>query len=223
MQGRGAARRSGGRSARVRSAVHAAVTELLADPDTELTVAAVAARAGVHATSVYRRWGTLEALVLDVAVARVSDASPMPDTGNLRADLLAYAHQAARDLAEPDGLAFLRAVISTPQATVETGPHPRPAPEAGFLAARGAQIQAMLDRAAGRGEPSLHYTDVLDVVLAPLYLRVLFGLDGINDTYLAGLVERLQPAGRAAGDRRSTPFQPAGGAAGSRRSTPPQP
>lgn len=209
MQARGATRRTGGRSARVRSAVHQAVTELLTDPTTELTVGAVAARSGVHPTSVYRRWGTLEALVLDVAVARVSAASPMPDTGTLRADLLAYAHQAAHDLALPDGLAFLRAVISTVGVPANAVPPARPAPEAAFLASRGQQIQTMLDRAAGRGEPRLHYTDVLDVVLAPLYLRALFGVGGIDDHYLEGLVERLITAiPRPRADDGTTPPPP---------------
>lgn len=187
MQGRGAARRTGGRSARVRSAVHNAVTELLAEPDGELTVAAVAARSGVHATSVYRRWGTLEALLLDVAVDRLNTASPMPDTGTLRGDLVNYARNAAHDLAQPDGLAFLRAVINASGA----GQHPETDPATAFLAGRGAQIQTMLDRTTGRGEPRLRYTDVLDVVLAPLYLRALFRFEGVDDGYLTDLVDRL--------------------------------
>ncbi len=205
MQGRGATRRTGGRSARVRSAVHGAVTELLADPDAELTVAAVAARSGVHATSVYRRWGTLEALLLDVAVERLSAASPMPDTGTLRGDLLDYARHVAHDLAQPDGLAFLRAVISTSGAGAEAAQHTGTGPAVAFLAARGAQIQAMLDQAAGRGEPQLQYSDVLDVVLAPLYLQVLFRLGGVDDAYLTHLVDRLLTEAHAGGRQSPRP------------------
>jgi AcrR family transcriptional regulator len=45
--------RPGGRSARVRAAVHRAVEELLAEgPAEALTVPVIAARAGVHATTV---------------------------------------------------------------------------------------------------------------------------------------------------------------------------
>jgi len=140
---------------------------------------------------VYRRWGTLEALLLDVAVERLSAASPKPDTGTLRGDLLDYARHVAHDLAQPDGLAFLRAVINASGAAAKAAQHTGTGPAVAFLAARGAQIQAMLDRAAGRGEPRLHYTDVLDVVLAPLYLRALFRFEGIDDGYLADLVDRL--------------------------------
>ncbi len=65
--------RPGGRSARVRAAVHRAVGELLADEPAEaLTIPAIAARAGVHATTVYRRWGSVAQLLADVATSRFS-------------------------------------------------------------------------------------------------------------------------------------------------------
>lgn len=171
--------------------MHGAVIELLAESDTELTVAAVAARSGVHPTSVYRRWGTVEALLLDVAVDRLSAASPMPDTGTLRGDLLNYARRAAHDLEQPDGLAFLRAVINASGTRASAARRSGTDPAVTFLAERGAQIEAMLDRAAGRGEPRLNYTEVLDGVLAPLYLRALFRFAGINDRYLTELVDRV--------------------------------
>lgn len=196
MEVREVTRRAGGRSARVRAAVHQAVTDLLVDHSaSDVTVPDVAARSGVHPTSIYRRWGTVEALVLDVAVARLEEEAPIPETGALRSDLVAYAHQAARGVTRPDGLAFLRAVITTAD-TVHApdtggGPVAGKDPRLPFLAARGAQIQVMLDRADGRGEPSLVYTDVLDAILAPIYLRVLFGVGGIDDSYLARLVDHL--------------------------------
>ena len=170
----------------MRSAVHRAVTELLAEQGTgNVTIAEVAMRSGVHPTSVYRRWGTMEGLVLDVAVARVETESPIPNTGALRSDLLAYARRAAHDVARPDGLAFLRAVIGSADGArdIDTGVR--------FLEARGAQIQVMLDRATDRGEEALRTTDVLDGILAPIYLRVVFHVGGIDDAYLAFLVDHV--------------------------------
>jgi len=179
--------------------VHQAVTELLAEEGVEgVTVAEVAARSGVHPTSLYRRWGTVEALVLDVAVSRVSAQSPIPDTGSLRNDLFSYASQAAADVGRPDGLAFLRAVStaagsanSTAAGSANSAATDSADPRLPFLAARGAQIQTMLDRAAERGEPPLDYTDVLDGILAPIYLRSLFGIGGVDDAYLTRLVDHL--------------------------------
>jgi AcrR family transcriptional regulator len=176
-------RRTGGRSARVVAAVHDAVNDIVAQRNPrEVTVAEIAERAGVNPTSIYRRWGTLEALVLDVEVARLEVNSPIPDTGTLRGDLLAFAANVAKDITRPGGLAFLQAVIGVRE---ETGPQ-RIAP----LRERGAQIQAMLDRARDRGEPALDQTDVYDYILAPIYVRTLFGVGGLTKARLAAFVER---------------------------------
>jgi AcrR family transcriptional regulator len=179
----GARRRTGGRSARVVAAVHDAVNELVGQGNPrQVTVAEIADRAGVNPTSIYRRWGTLEALVLDVEAARLQVTSPIPDTGTLRGDLLAYATAAAKDLNRPGGLAFLQAVLGVSE---ESEPQ-RSAP----LRQRGAQIQAMLARARDRGEPALDQTDVYDCVLAPIYLRTLFGIGGLTKARLAAFVDR---------------------------------
>ncbi len=41
-------------------------------------------RAGVNPTSIYRRWGGRDNLLLDAAVTRLRATSPIPDTGSLR-------------------------------------------------------------------------------------------------------------------------------------------
>jgi len=73
-----------------------ATIELLADGGVGgLSMDLVAKRAGVGKSTIYRRWDSKEALVLDalsVAPARV----PVPDTGTLRGDLVAYATALAR-------------------------------------------------------------------------------------------------------------------------------
>ncbi len=181
-------RRTGGRSARVVAAVHDAVNELVARRNPrEVTVAEIAERAGVNPTSIYRRWGTLEALILDVETARLQVNSPIPDTGTLRGDLLAFAANAAEDITRPGGLAFLQAVLGV---RAETEPR-RSAP----LRERGAQIQAMLDRARDRGETALDQTDIYDCILAPIYFRTLFGVGGLTKARLAAFVNRalVQP------------------------------
>ena len=64
--------RPGGRSARVQQSVHQAVRDLEAELGREaLTVPAIAARAGVTPSTVYRRWGDLRELLSDVAVERL--------------------------------------------------------------------------------------------------------------------------------------------------------
>lgn len=181
----GTSRRPGGRSARVRAAVLDATAEVLAEHGPGgVTVAEVASRAGVNPTSIYRRWGGPEALLVEVEVERLTRNWPVPDTGSLRGDLITYARRAAASLEGPNGLAFLRAVLAT--VDNEEAEAPRR-----FIRLRGEQIQAMLNRAVERGEPRLDYSDVLDGILAPIYLRRMFGRDWQNETALDNLVDRV--------------------------------
>ncbi|MFI9837719.1 TetR/AcrR family transcriptional regulator [Nonomuraea sp. NPDC051941] len=184
---RQAARRPGGRSARVRAAVHQAVTDLIAERGYgNFTVGEVAARAGVADTSVYRRWGNLEALLMDVAITWLTTQSPIPDTGSLAGDLRAYAANVARDVTGPDGPAVLRLVIALSTAG-QDGLRARDA----FLAERSRQLQVMLDRARDRGEDPPDVLDVLDHILAPMYIRILFGAGPLTPGYAGTLVDRL--------------------------------
>ena len=58
------------------------------------------------------------------------------------------------------------------------------------LKPRVAQLETMLDRARVRSEPSPSIEDVVDMLLAPLYTRTLFGMP--TDEALADrLVKRL--------------------------------
>ncbi|MCP2169003.1 TetR/AcrR family transcriptional regulator [Goodfellowiella coeruleoviolacea] len=83
-------RRPGGRTARIRRQVLDAVLAELAERGYDgLTVEAVAARAGVHRATVYRRWGDVGGLLADVLDAAGDDAWQPPDTGSLQADLAA--------------------------------------------------------------------------------------------------------------------------------------
>lgn len=191
MQEQERARRPGGRSARVRAAVHQAVTGLIAERGYgNFTVGDVAARAGVADTSVYRRWGNLEALLTDVAITWLTTTSPIPDTGSLDTDLRTYAANVARDVSGPDGLAVLRLVIALSTAG-DAGVQARDA----FLAERGRQLQVMLDRARARGEHPPEGLDILDHLLAPMYVRILFGTGPLTPAYVNTLVTRLLTLG----------------------------
>lgn len=178
-------RRPGGRSTRVRAAVHRAVTDLIVERGyNRFTVGDVASRAGVADTSIYRRWGTLEALVTDVAITKLTAQSPLPDTGSLRGDLRAYAAGVARDITGPDGLAVLHLTVAMSTRGSE-GLRARD----GFLAERTSQMQTMLDRARDRGERPPDVFDVIDHVVAPLYVRVLFGAIPLAPDYIDTLVD----------------------------------
>lgn len=187
-------KRPGGRTARTGQAVHDAVRALMAErgPD-GFTGRDVAERAGVHEATIYRRWGTLDNLMLDVAAAvtRLNEKSPIPDTGSLRGDLRQWGLTMTAGLTPPGDLSLLRTVLAARSAEP---PGQQPSPWiADFLAARTAVIQQTLDRATARGENPPGVTAVLDRFVAPLYLRAMFGygnldsdLDTLIDNTLAG-------------------------------------
>jgi AcrR family transcriptional regulator len=157
--------RPGGRSARVRAAVHRAVEELLAEgPAEALTVPVIAARAGVHATTVYRRWGSLGDLLAAVATSRFSGDIVVPDTGSLRGDLERWMGDVATDLADPDVLALMRATVGA--AGAEGG--------CACVADRHEQLAAMLERERSRGGSAPEVDQAADALLGPLYYRAIF-------------------------------------------------
>src|SRR5690349_7776307 len=143
MNERPRSRRHGGRSARVAADVHQAVRSLISERGYgNFTVGDIAARAGVADSSIYRRWGSLETLLADVALTRLNAQSPMPDTGSLAGDLRSYAAQVAREITGPDGLAVLHLVVAL-SGTGDQGLQARDE----VLAQRGRQLQSMLHRA----------------------------------------------------------------------------
>jgi len=169
----------------VRSAVHKATRELLVEqPPENVTFPAIAQRSGVHLTTIYRRWRTMSGLLDDVVVEMLQRASPVPDTGSLRGDLTAYALEAARVLSTPAGTVYVRAGAGSIAAR-ETELS-RPA-----LQVRGQALQGMLDRAKERGEPSPTLNDLLEVVLAPMYSRVLLTADPPDEAMARRVVDRL--------------------------------
>ncbi|MEU8415123.1 TetR-like C-terminal domain-containing protein [Amycolatopsis japonica] len=88
----------------------------------------------------------------------------------------------ACDIGGPAGLAILRLVIALPEEGEARDQ---------FLAERGKQLQTMLDRARARGEHPPDAVEVLDHILAPLYIRTLFGTGPLTPEYVDALVDRL--------------------------------
>ena len=92
------------------AAVRRAVEELLVETTAEqLTVSQVAERAGVHTTSIYRRWGDIGSLIADVARYKLDPSRPLVRSGDLRSDVLDWASALARHFGTPENTALLRA------------------------------------------------------------------------------------------------------------------
>jgi AcrR family transcriptional regulator len=171
------ARRPGGRSARVRADVHAAVLELLGEQRwDQVSIPAIAERSGVHSATIYRRWGSVARLADDVVAERLAESAAIPDTGTLRGDLELAAVRFAEAIAGPLGQVLLRAAALS-------------GPTARWI--RAGQLQAMLDRAAARGEKHPTLVELLESVTAPLYFHAVFFGRPADAAHARELVHRL--------------------------------
>lgn len=163
--------RPGGRTARTREAALRAVLEELVERGyRDLSVEGVALRSGVHKTTLYRRWGSADALLGEAAIMAMDEAVPIPDTGALIDDLTELATLIAENLRRPITQALVRLVA----AEGNHQPGLREA-SASFWRHRAELTKAVIDRAVAREELSAgtSATATLEALIAPLYLRLL--------------------------------------------------
>jgi AcrR family transcriptional regulator len=180
--------RPGGRSARLRQAVLDATLEILGEHGADaLTVSEVAARSGVHETSIYRRWGSREKVIIDALLSTSQELLPIPDTGSLRADLIAFATSLGSYLNSTLGNALVRALASSSTDTAMDGARER------FWEARYALASEMITRAIERGEvpattdPGL----ALEALIGPLHFRALLTAEANDKQFTTRLVDIL--------------------------------
>ncbi|TDT42367.1 TetR family transcriptional regulator [Streptomyces sp. BK208] len=168
----------------MRRAVLAAAVDLLSSRGLAgTTVGAVARAAGVHETSVYRRWGTRENLIMDALTTELDAALPVPDTGRVRDDLLAFFSALARLLASPQGRALLRLSVEHDD-TLEDRRGP-------YWGERLGRAVVMVRRGVERGELAAD-TDpglLIEAVSGPLFVRVLLSGAPLDDALVRGLVD----------------------------------
>jgi AcrR family transcriptional regulator len=134
------------------------------------TVEDVAERAGVHKTTVYRRWPTKAELIADTTRERSRQLVPMPDTGSLAGDLRALARAVVRNIGSDTGGRMTRTLV----AAAATSPD-NAAQSAAFWAERLDLTNAIFERAMKRGEIPAD-TDgqlIIQTLIGPLYVRLL--------------------------------------------------
>jgi AcrR family transcriptional regulator len=162
--------RPGGRTARTRAAVlDATVAELVARGYAALTVERVANRAGVHKTTLYRRWGGKQGLVAEAVEAFAAAAVEVPDTGQVDEDLRRWARSIVAMLTDRDTGAVVRALFSTGETPEIRDLRRR------FYRTRAALVKPIVERAVARGQvpAGTDAAEVIRQVGAPLYYRFL--------------------------------------------------
>ncbi|MFJ6154693.1 TetR/AcrR family transcriptional regulator [Micromonospora profundi] len=170
----------------------ALMQELAAVGYGRLSIEAVARRAGVSKTAIYRRWNSKLDLVVEIVAAAAHGKLPVLDTGALRGDLAvlfqAVAHALRHPLASqiiPDLLAEAARNPAIDQTLREV------------LHARQQEIGGrLITRAVQRGElPADTDPDAaVDLIVGPLYWRLAIARLPLTDSYLDNLVESVAVA-----------------------------
>lgn len=182
------------RDGRVDEAIAAAARELLAEQGyANLTVDAVATRAGVGKAAIYRRHATKQEMIF-AAVLHDAELATPADTGSLRGDLAALTREIVASLtAPPPGtIPGLLAEVHADAALA--------ARFAGtFVAVERRNLIELLDRAVARGElarrpdPATAHALLLGPIFAWLFLLLedRDALPGLADTVAAAAAAAL--------------------------------
>lgn len=172
-------RRPGGRTARTREAVHQACVRLLATHGAlGFGIEDVAVEAGVHKTTVYRRWRSIADLLGEVARDLIDQDVPIPDEGTVAADLHAIGHTIANLIRHRVHGAAMTALFTAPATMTDVDEAIRT-----FWARRLDQLSPVVERAAARGElpEGTDPAQLFESLGAPLYYRLLITRQPIDD------------------------------------------
>ena len=165
----------------------------------QMSMEEVAARAGVHKTTVYRRWPSKSELVFEAVAAHSAEAVPVPDTGDLRRDLEAFARSIAANIGSEGGARRSRSIVA---AAATSGELTEPMHQ--FWAERFAGAAPIVQRAIERNElPADTDPDlIIETLIGPLWVRLLLTGQPVT-TDVADRVAELVAAGATRTGNRS--------------------
>lgn len=167
-----------------------ATVDLLADAGVaRFSMDLLAQRAGVGKATIYRRWPSKEALMLD-AMRTVVTPVPAPDTGAVRSDLRAYVGELV------DRFGGGRASDVLPH-LIEASCHDDELRRSleDYLRLRQTSVRTILTRGVDRGElPAGSDVDLLvDLVLGPFFYRRLLTGATLDQAFADRLVDHVLP------------------------------
>ncbi len=179
-------RRTGGRTARIRSAVLKEALLLIKSRGISgFSVADIARRSGVHETTIYRRWNGVEQLILETLLENATEKIPEQDTGSLRQDAIAMIGNVLEYCKSPTGALLLRVLVSVGEEAAEL--------KKKYWQARMRVAERVVERAKERGELDRRVNGALliSALIAPIYFRLLVTGDPIEPDFPEKIVDLI--------------------------------
>jgi AcrR family transcriptional regulator len=179
------------RGAAVTGSILRCARELIAQQGLDsLTAEAVAARAGVGKTTVYRRWPNVWALVVDAFLEDVSELAPIREQASVRESFRSSMRLLAKAYRGPTG-ELLRAVIGRAQVDNVLREEVRNR----WVEPRREAARALVRRGIVSGElrSDLDPDVFLDTLYGPIYHRFLvpYRSASLSDTYVDRVVDQV--------------------------------
>jgi len=153
-------------------AILQATLDLLAEVGYQsISIEAIAARAGVGKTTIYRRYTSKEELVAD-AIESLREDLPIPNTGSFWGDVDILTNHAAQKIDSPLGRQTLALIIST----ASSNPQFAQVYKTKYTKLRREAFSQVLERAKFRGEidKDADIDLIIDILCGAIYYAVVF-------------------------------------------------
>jgi AcrR family transcriptional regulator len=170
------------RDLRIDDAVLRATVELLGKSGyADLSVDAIARRAGTSKPAIYRRWPSKAHLVHEAAFP-INEATELPDTGSLAGDVREMVRRSAGVLTTPAARAALPGIV----AEVATDPtlHAKLLERFGDILARGLTDRLADARARGEVRPDVSASDVVEAIAGITLMALLTRNEALTDAWV---------------------------------------
>ncbi|MCU1478103.1 MAG: TetR family transcriptional regulator [Subtercola sp.] len=184
-----------------------AAAELALEGAAGAGVDAIAARAGVSRTTVYKWWPSAAAVLLEGLLERTRDTLESPASETTHEALTDYLARLVTLVRDTPAGALLRGLTAASVGDSRVGL----AIVDEWLAPRRSAVVALLVRGAGRGEVrfGLDYEAAADVLFAPIYYRLMYGHQPLTDRLPAEIMAVCWPGIAASEDLSAQAPNPA--------------
>jgi AcrR family transcriptional regulator len=177
------------RSTESEEAILTATLQLLKEkPLRELTIEAIARKAGVGKMTIYKWWPSKTYVALDAFKKTINKMIVAPDTGDTERDLAELLRSSMSSYSTATGRIFGQFL-----AECQTDPEFAPLFRERFMKPRREATREILNRAVKRGEidPKLDQETIIDLIFGPMVFRLMAGHGPLNKTEADAMISIL--------------------------------